>query len=309
MRDIPGLSKSILDRASLQAKADQSFRVWGRQSPANRKRTPILDRTPTGNVRNGVVTLRLYEPIDSWGGEWGVSALEFLDVLDQIPEGTSEIRLHINSPGGEVWEALAILNSLRDRDERLVAIVDGIAASAASFIAAAADETIMAKNAQMMIHDASGIAMGNSADMHDFADLLDKVSENIANVYAGRGTGTAEEFRTAMRAETWFNDAEAVAAGLADSVAGDDGADPQPTDAFDLSGIGAKYAGRGRTRADARRQHPDPRARACAEPGAARARPDGSLEVPRSRSRAAGRAYANLVPTDPAPGTVPRRRP
>lgn len=244
MRNIPGLSKSILDRAAMQARGDQSFRFWGGKSPANRTRTPILDAAPTGVVRDGVATLRLYGPIDSWGGEWGTSALEFLDALDQIPEGTSEIRLHLNSPGGEVWEALAILNSLRQHDARLVAVVDGLAASCASFIACAADETVMGENSQLMMHDAAGICFGQAHTMHDYGDLLDKVSENIAAIYASKSGETPEAIRTAMRAETWFSDKEAVEAGLADSIAGDAADERKVAASFDLSGIGAKYAGR-----------------------------------------------------------------
>lgn len=243
MRDVPGLSP-LLDRAAARAEQPTTYRFHGRRSPENRERTPVLAQAPTGVVLdNGTAILRLYEPIDSWGGYWGVSALEFLEALDQLDSSVETIELHINSPGGEVWEALAILNSLRAHDARVVAIVDGIAASCASFIACAADETIMSPNSQLMIHDAWGLCVGNAAEMHATGDLLDQISDNIASIYATKAGGTTEQWRATMRVEGWYLADEAVAAGLADSVAGQE-ADEDPADAFDLEGIGMKHKGR-----------------------------------------------------------------
>lgn len=244
MRDVPGLSP-LLDRAAARAEQHPLYRFHGRKSPAARERTPLVpkDQGPTGVVKDGVATLRLYEPIDSWGGPWGVSALEFLDVLDQLPDGVNEIRLHINSPGGEVWEALAILNSLRAHDAKVVAVVDGIAASCASFIACAADETVMSPNTQLMIHDAWGLCIGNAADMRSTGDLLDQISDNIASIYATKAGGTTADWRATMLVEGWYSAQEAVDAGLADSIAGQEPTG-DPADAFDLKGVGMKYAGR-----------------------------------------------------------------
>src|SRR3546814_2815241 len=84
----------------------------------------------------------------------------------------------------------------------------------------AGDTVKMAPQSVMMIHDASGLVIGNSRDMQEMADLLEKTSDNIAAVYAQRAGGTPEEWRTAMRAETWYSDQEAVDAGLADEVVG-----------------------------------------------------------------------------------------
>lgn len=242
MRDIPGLHP-LLDRAAARAEQPPKYRFHGHRSPKDRQRTPILGQTPSASVKDGVAKLRLYEPIDSWGGPWGVSALEFLETLDELPDSVNEIRLHINSPGGEVWEALAILNSLRAHESKLVAVVDGIAASCASFIACAADETIMSPNTQLMIHDAWGLCIGNAGDMHSTGDLLDQISDNIASIYADKSGGTTEAWRAVMLDEGWYTAQEAVDAGLADSVAGQE-ADGDPADAFDLKGIGLKYAGR-----------------------------------------------------------------
>lgn len=169
-----------------------------------------------GVVEDGIAKIRLYDVIDSWGGYWGVSASEFTAALDTIGDDVTEIRVHINSPGGEVFEAIAILNALRNHPARFVAIVDGLAASAASFIACGAEETIMGDNTELMIHDAWAIAVGPAATMREAADRLDHVSDNIASIYSKKSGSDVAGWRAAMLAETWYTADEAVAAGLAD---------------------------------------------------------------------------------------------
>jgi ATP-dependent Clp endopeptidase proteolytic subunit ClpP len=190
------------------------YRFRGSVEPKAGIRASVLEPATEGVVS----TLRLYDPIDSYGGDWGVSAKEFSDALAKLPADTEEIRLHINSPGGEVFEAVTILNLLRQHKAKVVAYVDGLAASAASFLAAGADETIMGQNATQMVHDAWGFAVGNAGDMHSAAEMLDKLSNNIASVYAEKAGGSTEDWRTIMRAETWLTAEEAVTAGLADRI-------------------------------------------------------------------------------------------
>lgn len=252
MRDVPGLSP-LLDKAVARAGEHPLYRFHGHRSPANRTRTPVLAQAPRTSTKDGVATLRLYDPIDSWGGPWGVSAIDVVDALESLDENAiDEIRLRINSPGGEVWEALAIMSNLRDFDAKIVAQVDGIAASAASFIACAADETVMAPNTQLMIHDAWGLCIGNADDMKSTGDLLNKISDNIADIYATKAGGTTADWRDVMKGEAWYNADEAVEAGLADSVAGDE-SEEDPTDAFDLKGMGMKFKGRSEAPAPAPR--------------------------------------------------------
>lgn len=192
-----------------------NYRFWGRNKP---QRSAPMGLADVVSAEEGVATLRIYDPIDSWGGEWGVSAKEFAQAMNTLPDDTTSIRLHLNSPGGEVYEGIAILNTLRNHPARVTAIIDGLAASAASFIAAGADEVIMGRNSQLMIHDAWGLAIGNAEDMRDMSERLDKISNNIASVYAVKAGGNVEEWRAAMLAETWYDADEAVEAGLADSV-------------------------------------------------------------------------------------------
>jgi ATP-dependent Clp endopeptidase proteolytic subunit ClpP len=217
------------------------YRFHGRVPPKPGEKTAIYDAADvTVDAADGVATMRIYDPIDSWGGEWGVSAKEFAKALDALPDDTAEIRLHINSPGGEVYEGLAILNSLRNHKAKVTAVVDGLAASAASFIATGADEVVMGKNTQMMIHDAWGLCVGPAIDMRDMADRLDKISDNIASVYAMKTGGTKADWRSHMLAETWYDADEAVTAGLADRVEGEAPADAK--NRFDLSVF--QHAGR-----------------------------------------------------------------
>lgn len=129
--------------------------------------------------------------------------------------------MHINSPGGDVFDGIAILNALRTHKGEVTTIVDGIAASAASFIAQAGAKRVMARNSEMMIHDASGLCIGNASDMSEMLALLERTSDNIADIYAERsGAGDRAAWRAAMSAETWYSAQEAVDAGLADEIDG-----------------------------------------------------------------------------------------
>jgi ATP-dependent Clp endopeptidase proteolytic subunit ClpP len=224
---------------------DTRYRFNGRTNPADRAKIGPKAELVTGDGDSaGVAKLYLYDPIDSYGGFWGVSAREFIEALAELPTTTNEIRLHINSPGGEVFEGIAILNALRNHKARVVAVVDGLAASAASFIATGADEVVMGQNTELMIHDAWGIAIGPAEDMRDMAGRLDALSDNIASIYTRKAGGSVADWRASMLAETWYSADEAVASGLADSV--DTGqAEPEPAIAagFDLEGL-FTYPGR-----------------------------------------------------------------
>lgn len=185
---------------------------------AKRTSTRPANSEPTVAIAGTTATIRLYDPIDSWGGWWGMSAAEVADAVDKMPAEVTEIRLLINSPGGDVFDGVAITNILAAHPARIVAVVQGIAASAASFIATRADELVMNPGSMLMIHDASASVWGWAEDMRQMATLLDQISDNIAGMYAAKAGGTAAEWRQKMLAETWYTADEAVTAGLADSV-------------------------------------------------------------------------------------------
>lgn len=165
------------------------------------------------NATGDVATLDINDEI----GFWGVNAADFSRDLDGITAPSVTVR--INSPGGDVFDGIAILNHLRAHPATVNTVVFGLAASAASIIAQAGDTVTMMPGSQMMIHDASGMCFGNEAEMRDMAELLSKISDNLAGVYASKAGGTADEWRTVMRGEQWYTADEAVEAGLADEVA------------------------------------------------------------------------------------------
>jgi ATP-dependent protease ClpP protease subunit len=151
-----------------------------------------------------------------WWSDAGVVASDFVRELADLR--ATSLTVHINSPGGDVFDGIAIANALRDHQASVHVIVDALAASIASVIALAGDTITMNRNSEMMIHDVSGGAYGNAADMTEMAALLDKVSNNIAAAYADRAGGGVKKWRDLMRAETWFDAQETVDVGLADKV-------------------------------------------------------------------------------------------
>ena len=176
---------------------------------------------------------------DAIGGWFGTNAADFVTELDALD--VDELEVHVNSPGGAVWDGIAIMNALKAHRARVTVIVDGIAASAASIVAMGGDEVVMAEGSQMMIHRASGGAWGNAAFLRDTAAILDKIDGNLAGIYARRAGGTRESWLELMTAETWYDAAEAVEAGLADRADESlEGVDAEAS--FDLSIF--NYAGR-----------------------------------------------------------------
>lgn len=208
------------------------------------------DRRDWYRIRNsseedtGPVEILIYDEI-GYGWYGGVSAQDFARDLSAID--SDEITVRLNSPGGDVFDGIAILNALRAHKAKVTVYVDGLAASAASFIAMAGDEIVMRRNSELMIHDAWGFCAGNADEMRSMAGELDRVSNNIASIYADRTGGTVDDWRTVMKEEVWYSDQEAVDAGLADRVesksSGGDAEDKTDAKAkFDLSIF--NYAGR-----------------------------------------------------------------
>ena len=163
--------------------------------------------------------LFIYGAIGSDWDDGDVTASQFVRDLRNIT--ASSLDLHINSPGGLVFDGVAIYSALKNHAASVDVYVDGIAASAASFVAMAGDSVTIEKPAKMMIHDARGLVLGNASDMTEMAGLLDELSNTIAGIYADRAGGEIGTWRDRMRAESWFSASQAVEAGLADRVAND----------------------------------------------------------------------------------------
>lgn len=166
------------------------------------------------NATPGVAAeIYIYDEI----GYFGVTASDF--VRDLLSIDSEAITVHLSTPGGDVFDGIAIYNALRQHKAKITTYVDSLAASIGSVIAMAGDEIVMAPYSTMMIHEASGVAIGaNSAEMRSIADLLDKTSATIASIYADRSDGKPDAWRELMKAETWFTAEEAVSAGIADRV-------------------------------------------------------------------------------------------
>lgn len=182
-----------------------------------RKMQPLAAAPPV-NVSGTKATVRIYQDVDDYGGPWGLSATELTAELDALPPEVDTIELRINSYGGQVFEAVTMMNALRSHSARIVAVVEGLAASAASFLAVSADETVMMPNTRLMLHAAWGVAIGNSTDMRATADLLDALTLDIAEVYAGKTGEDAAAWVERLGADQWYSAQEAVDAGLADRI-------------------------------------------------------------------------------------------
>lgn len=189
------------------------------------------------DIRNegGAALLRIHDVIgDYWSETTSGDIAAKIDAID-----APEIVVSINSPGGNIFDGIAIYNALRAHPARIVTRVDGLAASIASVIVQAGDERQMMGGSQMMIHNAWGVAIGDAPEMRKMAEVLDHQNAVIAGIYAQHCATPEADLLDLMAAETWFTSAGAVESGLADTVL--DGA-PNPPDADDASGDGEAQA-------------------------------------------------------------------
>lgn len=183
---------------------------------------------------NGPAQVFIYEEIDDW---WGVSAKDFVQELAALD--VDAIDLHVNSPGGSVFDGHAIYNALRNHKATITTYVDGLAASIASVIALAGDKVVIAENAAMMIHNPYGVCVGEATDMRKMAGVLDKLRDSIALAYVAKTGKDAEEINAAMSEETWLIGQEAVDFGLADELGAEMKAAASAR--FDFKALGFKH--------------------------------------------------------------------
>jgi ATP-dependent Clp protease, protease subunit len=172
--------------------------------------------------KDGRGALYIYAPIgDSMWGD-SVSAQAVVDKLAELADGGAKsLDVYINSEGGSVWDGKAIYEAICRFNGEKVVHIDGLAASAASFIAMAGDKIVCAPAATMMIHDAWGLAIGNAADLRSTADVLEMESGAIAGIYAKRTGRALDEVKQMMGAETWMNAEKAKELGFCDEIRGE----------------------------------------------------------------------------------------
>jgi ATP-dependent Clp protease protease subunit len=165
---------------------------------------------------NALAEIYIYEDVgEGWFG--GVSAKQFSADLKALGS-VSTIDVRINSYGGEVFDGLAIYRQLVEHPAKIVVHIDGVAASIASVIAMAGDEIRIAEAGFVMIHPAQGGVLGCASDMRDMADLLDKITASIVDVYQKRTGASADDIAGWVAADTWFTGREALDAGFADVI-------------------------------------------------------------------------------------------
>lgn len=189
--------------------------------PKSKNRTP---RRPKASARSNSwfrmqaradneAEIYIYDEI----GYWGVTARQFVNDLKALGDIT-HINLHINSPGGDVFDGIAIFNALKHHGAAITVHIDGLAASMASVIAMVGNPVIMPENTMMMIHKPWGFAGGDANDMRDYAELLDKVESVLIPAYAAKTGKSSDEIAAMLEDETWMDGSECVELGFADQV-------------------------------------------------------------------------------------------
>lgn len=151
---------------------------------------------------------------DTWWGDEVTPAL----FRDELAKVSGNLTVWLNSPGGDVFAASQIYSMLKNHKGKVTVKIDGIAASAASVVAMAGDETLIAATALMMIHDPSTCAMGNKADMEKAITLLEEVKESIINAYETKSHLSRNKIAKMMSDETWLNAKKAYDMGFVDGI-------------------------------------------------------------------------------------------
>ena len=171
----------------------------------------------TINAKADKAEIWIYEMIgeDFWTGG-GVTAKSFQKELSGIK--ASQIDLHINSPGGVVFDGVTIYNLIKNHPATVTTYIDGLAASIASVIALACDKVIMAANALYMVHNPTGLAMGTANDMRSLADVLDKIAGTMVGTYVSKTGQSEADIKAMLDAETWMTADEALEYGFIDEI-------------------------------------------------------------------------------------------
>jgi ATP-dependent protease ClpP protease subunit len=157
-------------------------------------------------------TIYLYDVIDPY---FGIGAADFNKELSGLKG--KQVHLRINSPGGDVFDARAMATAIAQHGN-VIAYIDGLAASAATYVALAANQVNMADGSFFMIHNAWTLGYGNKSDFAELINLLDKIDQTIINDYVKKTGKTVDEVTSWMSAETWFTAQEALDNGFVDTV-------------------------------------------------------------------------------------------
>ncbi len=199
----------VADREAAGPRFLNRMAALGRPAP---KEAPSFNAA----VKNGDAEMYVLDEIGpSWLGMVGAKGFAAeLKALGDI----KTLRLYVQSPGGDVFEGLAIYNLLANSKARVTVDVIGMAASAAGIITMAGDEIRIAESAKLMVHNAWTMVAGESKDLRAAADLLDNIKDSLVGILADRSRNTREKVSDWMDAETWFSAKEALSNGFANSI-------------------------------------------------------------------------------------------
>lgn len=181
---------------------------------------PKVKKVPfqfTNEIQNGKHILTLSGNVQKkyWRDDDVINAKDIRESLDTV---TDDIVIKLNSPGGDVFEGIEIYNYLKDHPSNITVEVTGLAASAATFIIAGADNVIMNVGTSLMIHEASTFAWGNKQDIQKTLNALETIDDSILAIYSDKTGQSSEQLREWMNEEKWFAADEAVEFGFADEV-------------------------------------------------------------------------------------------
>lgn len=215
LRDLPA-GPALPRPAAFQADAPSDALVRWAEMPVAAQVTSVTESDST---------ITIFDVIgeDDMGG--GVSLRRIAAALRRI--GPQAVTVQINSPGGDMFEGIAIYNLLRAHPAAVTVEVLGLAASAASIIAMAGDEIHMSPGSFLMLHNAWGVVIGNRHDMAEAAALFETFDAALTEIYAARSGRSSEEIAALLDAETFLGTEEAIAAGMADGIAPDTGNRPR----------------------------------------------------------------------------------
>jgi ATP-dependent Clp endopeptidase proteolytic subunit ClpP len=175
---------------------------------------------------DGRAEILIHEAIgENWYGD-GLTSKRFVEDLKALGN-VSEILVRINSPGGAVFDGVAIYNTLKNHGAKVEVLVEGLAASIASVIAMAGSSIKMGEGAMMMVHNPWTFAMGDANDMRTVADSLDQIAESMIDIYVSRTGLARDEVKAMLDAETWLTASSAIDKGFADSLPDEDDQDEE----------------------------------------------------------------------------------
>lgn len=179
----------------------------------------IASRSQPFEIKNKSATkaeIYIYGAIGASFFEDSISAKQFSDELNKLAPTVNEISVRINSPGGDVFDGIAIYNRLKQHKAKKIVYIDGLAASIASIIALAGDEVVAGEGSLYMVHLPWTFAMGNRTALDNTINRLMDVEEQLISIYAKRTKKDRQEIRAMLEAETWLDSDQAVEFGFID---------------------------------------------------------------------------------------------